>query len=104
MPPNTATQSRPATTVRRIHNDDNPPTPMHKDVLRLAGLLACIALATSRMGLIGHELLGHGGMALALGGHVDQVQLFWFAGGWIRYHLSAPSQGATLAIAMAGIA
>jgi len=76
---------------------------MHKEVLRLAGLLACVALATSRLGLIGHELVGHGGMALVLGGHIDQVQLFWFAGGWIRYHLTAPSQGATLAIAMAGI-
>ncbi|HUS29031.1 MAG TPA: hypothetical protein VMZ53_10985 [Kofleriaceae bacterium] len=56
------------------------------------------------MGLIGHELVGHGGMALACGGTIDAVQLFWFAGGWIRYHLSEPSQAATLAIAMAGIA
>jgi hypothetical protein len=76
---------------------------MHKEVLRLAGLLACVALATSRIGLIGHELVGHGGMALALGARVDEVQLFWFAGGWIRYRLGEPSQGATLAIAMAGI-
>lgn len=76
---------------------------MHKNVLRLAGLLACVALATSRLGLIGHELVGHGGMALAFGAHIDQVQLFWFAGGWIRYHLAQPSTGAALAIAMAGI-
>lgn len=77
---------------------------MHKEVLRLASLLACVALATSRLGLIGHELVGHGGTALALGGTIDQVQLFWFAGGWIRYHLAAPSEPAALAIAMAGIA
>lgn len=76
---------------------------MHKDVLRLAGLLAALALATSRIGLIGHELVGHGGMALACGAEVVDVQLFWFAGGWIRYQLADPSMAAMLAIAMAGI-
>lgn len=76
---------------------------MHKDVLRLATLLAAIALATSRFGLIGHELVGHGGMALAHGARIIDVQMFWFAGGWIRYQLSEPSLPAVLAIAMAGI-
>jgi hypothetical protein len=77
---------------------------MHKDVTRLAALLACIALATSRIGLIGHELLGHGGVALALGGTITDVKLFWFAGGWIRYQLPETSLAGSLAIAMAGIA
>ncbi len=77
---------------------------MHKDVFRLAALLACVALATSRIGLIAHELLGHGGTALALGGEVTDVQLFWFAGGWIRYQLPEPSLAVALAIAMGGIA
>ena len=36
---------------------------MRKDVFRLTVLLACAALATSRLGLIGHELIGHGGAA-----------------------------------------
>lgn len=76
---------------------------MYKEVLRLAVLLAALALATSRIGLIGHELVGHGGMALATGGRVLDVQLFWFAGGWIRYQLTDPSVAAMLAIAMAGI-
>ena len=76
---------------------------MHKDVLRLAALLAAIALATSRIGLVGHELVGHGGVALACGAHIVHVELFWFAGGWIRYHLAEPSQAAVLAIALAGI-
>ncbi len=76
---------------------------MHKEVLRLAALLAALALATSRIGLIGHELVGHGGMALACGAEVVDVQLFWFAGGWIRYQLADPSMAAMLAIAMAGI-
>lgn len=77
---------------------------MHKDVLRLAGLLAGLALATSRIGLIGHELVGHGGAALAVGARVSDVQLFWFAGGWIRYQLAEPTLPAMLAIALAGIA
>jgi hypothetical protein len=76
---------------------------VHKEVLRLATLLAAIALATSRIGLIGHELVGHGGMALAFDARIIDVQLFWFAGGWIRYQLSEPSLPAVLAIAMAGI-
>jgi hypothetical protein len=77
---------------------------VHKEVLRLAALLAAIALATSRIGLIGHELLGHGGVALAAGARVVDVQLFWFAGGWIRYQMAEPTLAAVLAIAMAGIA
>src|SRR5579862_4912476 len=73
-------------------------------VLRLAGLLACVALATSRIGLLAHELGGHGGAALAAGARITDVRLFWFAGGWIRYQLATPSVIAALAISMAGIA
>lgn len=73
--------------------------------MRLAGLLLAVALATSRLGLLAHELVGHGGTALAVGGKVTDVQLFWFAGGWIRYHFaSPPSTAALLAIAMGGVA
>jgi hypothetical protein len=77
---------------------------MNKEVLRLAGLLACVALAASRIGLVGHELVAHGGVALACGARILDVQMFWFGGGWIRYVLPAPSLAATLAISMAGIA
>ena len=73
-------------------------------VLRLAGLLACVALATSRAGLIAHELVGHGGTAVALGAKVTDVKLFWFAGGWIRYQTATASIAGQLAIAMGGIA
>lgn len=76
---------------------------MHKDVFRLAVLLACAALATSRLGLLGHELVGHGGTALLCGAHITDVQLFWFAGGWIRYRLADPSFASALLITMAGI-
>lgn len=77
---------------------------MTKEVFRLAGLLAAVALATSRIGLIGHELVGHGGVALVAGAEVTEVEMFWFAGGWIRYSLPAPSLASVLAIAFAGIA
>jgi len=70
---------------------------MHKETFRLAALLACVALATSRLGLIGHELVGHGGVALAAGATDLEVQLFWFAGGWIRYQLAESSLAASLA-------
>jgi hypothetical protein len=71
---------------------------------KLAALLTCAALATSRVSLVAHELVGHGGVALALGAHVTRVRLFYFAGGWIRYDLPDGSTAATLAIAMAGVA
>jgi hypothetical protein len=77
---------------------------MYKEVFRLAMLLACISLATSRLGLIAHELVGHGGTALAMSGHITEVRLFWFAGGWIRFELSSPSTVADLAISLGGIA
>ncbi len=77
---------------------------MSKEVFRLAGLLAAVALATSRIGLIGHELVGHGGVALAAGARITQIELFWFAGGWVRYSLPSPTTAAVLAIMMAGIA
>jgi hypothetical protein len=77
---------------------------MHKDVFRLAALLGAFALATSRIGLIGHELVGHGGLALACGANITNVELFWFAGGWIRYWLADGSPAAAIAIAMGGIA
>jgi hypothetical protein len=71
-------------------------------VAKLTGILTCVGLATTRIGLVAHELVGHGGTAIAVGGRVTDVQLFWFAGGWVRYQLGAPGQGA-LAIALGGI-
>lgn len=75
-----------------------------REIGRLTVLVTCIALATTRLGLLAHELVGHGGTALAMGADVDQVRLFWFAGGWIHYRLAEPSLAAALAIAMGGIA
>ncbi|MDX2087249.1 MAG: hypothetical protein SFX73_05345 [Kofleriaceae bacterium] len=68
-------------------------------VTQLTVLLTCCGLATSRLGLVVHELVGHGGTALAVGGEVTDVWLFYFAGGWIRYR----TPGGELAIALGGI-
>jgi hypothetical protein len=46
-------------------------------VLRLIALLTFAGLATSRIGLIVHELVGHGAATLAVGGTVTDVQLFY---------------------------
>jgi len=72
-------------------------------VARLTGLLACVAMATARIGLVLHELVGHGGAALAMGGRIAEVRLFWFAGGWIRYELDDPSVAAMVIVSMGGI-
>jgi hypothetical protein len=72
-------------------------------VARLTGLLAGTGLATSRLGLVAHELVGHGGFAIACGGEITEARLFWFAGGWIQYKLAEPSNGAVLAISLGGI-
>ncbi len=68
-------------------------------VFSIAGLLA------SRIGLLVHEFIGHGGMAYALGGTVPQWRLFLFGGGWIRYNRSPwYSTGQEILIALAGVA
>jgi hypothetical protein len=69
-------------------------------VTQLTALLACCGLATSRLGLVVHELVGHGGTTIVVGGEVTDVWLFYFAGGWIRYR----TPGGELAIALGGIA
>jgi hypothetical protein len=74
------------------------------EIARLAGCLTCIALATSRIGLVAHELVGHGGVTLAVGGQIGEVRLFWFAGGWVHSQLAEPTIAKWLAIAMGGIA
>src|SRR5450432_4754623 len=72
-----------------------------REVIRLTALLLAVALATSRLGLLAHELVGHGGTTLLVGGRVTDVQLFWFAGGWIRYQFAGtPTTHALLLIAM----
>ncbi len=81
----------------------SPQPPWWRAVARLTGVFAAVGLATSRFGLIAHELVGHGGFAVASGGEVTDAKLFWFAGGWIRYDLHQPTSGELLAISLGGI-
>lgn len=72
---------------------------------RLALVLAGIGLVTTRLGLIAHEFVGHGAAALAVGGSVEKVRLFWFAGGWIDYDLPRPvSLASRVFVSLGGIA
>src|SRR5688572_21433628 len=71
-------------------------------VARLACILAGVGLATTRIGLVLHELLGHGAVAMACGGTVLDVRLFWFAGGWIRYDLPEPRSLTTMLVISLG--
>ncbi len=73
-------------------------------LLPLAALTFVVALATSRYGLVIHELAGHGGTAIALGGHVAGVHLFWFGGGWVTYVGDSWSTADVLAVTLGGIA
>jgi hypothetical protein len=71
---------------------------------RLTLLLVCLGLTASRCGLILHEVVGHGGVAAALGGHVREITLFWFGGGWVKTATPDASRAAALAIQLGGIA
>jgi hypothetical protein len=53
--------------------------------LRLGLLFSAIALITSRLTLVIHEFVGHGGAVLAFDGSVFDHRLFLFGGGWIRF-------------------
>jgi hypothetical protein len=72
-------------------------------VLRLSGLLLAVGMAASRLGLILHELGGHGGFAIALGGEVTGLKLFWFGGGWITYSVDQPTVLGAISTALGGI-
>lgn len=54
---------------------------------RLCALAIALALGTSRLTLLFHEFLGHGGVAIASGGRVTEWHLFLFAGGRIEFEL-----------------
>ncbi|MBA2540693.1 MAG: hypothetical protein H0V17_13730 [Deltaproteobacteria bacterium] len=72
-------------------------------VLRLTGLLFLTGMAASRLGLVLHELGGHGGFALAFGGEITDLKLFWFGGGWIGYSIDEPTAATLVAATLGGI-
>lgn len=69
--------------------DRAAPPPPHASLPRAAARLALWALAVSmiisRLGLVLHELVGHGLAAMIAGGRVTEVHLYAFGGGWIEY-------------------
>lgn len=79
---------------------------MIRRTLVLAAVFALVALATSRVALVGHELVGHGLLAVALGARLVSYKLFLFGGGWVTYRWPAgpPGEGVSLAVALGGIA
>jgi hypothetical protein len=73
--------------------------------VRLALLVFAIALATSRLGLLLHEVIGHGLVAIGLGGDITGWSLHTFGGGWVGFARAEPWTGAAaLAVTLGGIA
>lgn len=64
-----------------------------------------VALVTSRVGLVTHELVGHGGAAKACDADIREVHLYFTAGGWIGYDRAAPwTWTEAIIVQLAGIA
>jgi hypothetical protein len=63
-----------------------------------------VGLTASRVGLVLHEVLGHGAVAAALGCRISELRLFLFGGGYVNYTCAALPLGAELAIDLGGIA
>ncbi len=77
---------------------------MARSVLPLSALGFAATLVVTRFGLIVHELVGHGGPAMALGGTITELKLFWFAGGRIAYARAATwTRPEAIAIQLGGI-
>ncbi|MBK9031520.1 MAG: hypothetical protein IPL61_09320 [Myxococcales bacterium] len=73
-------------------------------VVRLAAWCLALSVVVSRAGLVVHELVGHGLAALAVGGSVTDLHLYWFAGGWIEYGgAEAWSPTAIAVVSLAGV-
>lgn len=72
---------------------------------KLALFALGVALITSRVGLVTHELVGHGGAAKACDADIREVHLYFTAGGWIGYDRTAPwTWTEALVVQLAGIA
>ncbi len=70
-----------------------------------AAVFALTGLAASRVTLVGHELVGHGLVAMAQGCELVAYKLFLFAGGWVSYSCEGGrSVGEALVVALGGVA
>lgn len=56
------------------------------------------------MGLVLHEIAGHGGVAAAVGCRLTGLRLFLFGGGYVDYECAALAPAGALAIDLGGIA
>ena len=75
------------------------------ETARLALFALGVALITSRVGLVVHELVGHGVTASAFGAEIEEVRLYATAGGWISYDRDHPwTWTEALVVQLAGIA
>lgn len=73
--------------------------------LHLAAWALAVSLVVSRLGLVLHELGGHGLAAVLAGGEVADLHFYTFGGGWISYAGTRGwGRGAVVAVSMAGIA
>ena len=72
--------------------------------VRLAALLSLLGLTVSRIGLVLHEIAGHGGAAAAVGCRLTELRLFRFGGGYVGYECGALGLAQELAIDLGGIA
>jgi len=87
---------RPTTTWTRRLSDTG--------IARLGLGFALIALLASRLTLVLHEFVGHGGLATAIGCRITTYRLFIFGGGWIRYSRPEPfSLGEAVLVSMGGV-
>jgi hypothetical protein len=72
--------------------------------VRLGLVMFLVGLATSRIGVLVHEFVGHGALAHALGGTVNDYHLFLFGGGYVRYTGRADWSGVEqVLVSMGGI-
>lgn len=70
----------------------------------VAATFFLVALATSRVALVGHELIGHGVLAVLFGAQLTAYRLFLFGGGWVSYRWSGrPGAAEGLAVSLGGI-
>ena len=78
---------------------------MIRRTLLLATVFALVALATSRITLVAHELVGHGLTVVALGADLATYRLFLFGGGWVSYRWpdGPPGEVGGMAVALGGI-
>ena len=72
-------------------------------VLGLAVFVLAVALAISRLGLILHELVGHGLLAELFGAEVTAWSLHAFGGGWVRHQPGVLTGAAAHLVQLGGI-